>query len=832
MIFGFLSFFTNSKADGNKDPVQILPFTPPTKNHSDSNQDPIVKLPPGPIVPLKREDWQHEQIFVARDGQPFDHFGHFIACDKKTVYIGTNKLDENSNKIYVDSLKSSVIISENVTKQIFYWDEIKQISSHQRSDSFGSSITAYNGTVFIGASTDSSRGRQSGVVYIYKDSSKKIISKSKIIQSKIIIPHANFGTSLSADEDLLLIGAKGEHIRDGKNTGPHDIENTGAVYLFKYDATSDQYIQMSRTTAFQGGFYSDYGHLVSICNGTIAVAAQADSDKVSLGGAVFIYSYSTVTYEMYLSTVLAPEDLQEYAYFGYNMFVTDKLAVIAAYVTSDDGETASCVYVFHKLLHEYTSIYESITTGIGDEIQLIETRLYAWKQIAKLFSPAGFVDDMYASALTIYNNEIIVIGAPGDEYSNIAGCVYLYGEYKTTVDKSKSKSKTTTSTEAFSVIVKMKSYDNSGFSGYGGSVAVFGDSLLVGAENRNSPGGNKTGAVYYEKDLFLYIRNGSRYIGGNDDDDTASHSVKEEKKSHFREASITLAMFIFLPTIALALASVVLVKNSTMAATSSSFSLSLPDSSHSASSVVAVYPPQKYSQKVIDINKHTINPLVPEQRLQSMSVNHSNPNQQGGHAPSTVSSLLSYITAKSNPQNPHQLIHNDDDTFDIDDDLEGQEVGGQCKSPNNTGFTSDESFTRKRSQSMSNLPTQRPWGLVADWLQYGYNVISAAKSSPVVDGDVDNKTEKYIPLNTLSTNDVTENSQHTHNHQRSKSTSVMDEHRHWTKDNNLMTTNMEKQPQRGSLPLKTIGAEVNMKGNGSELSITRTELMRDDRQDK
>ena len=170
------------------------------------------------ILPsLASRTWsQQENVLVASDAKEFDHYGNTLAVDGDRVFIGSKSFGNVDNKVYVSEYNdvqrgNSTSVAIDNTKSP--WSELK-IRSLKPIPSFANSIAASNGYVFVGAPLDtpSKHLENSGSVTVYKLDPKPVIVQT-IKSDKI---KANFGSSISANLNSLVIGASEEHGGEGR----------------------------------------------------------------------------------------------------------------------------------------------------------------------------------------------------------------------------------------------------------------------------------------------------------------------------------------------------------------------------------------------------------------------------------------------------------------------------------------------------------------------------------------------------------------------------------------------------------------------------------------
>jgi len=321
-------------------------------------------------------------------------------------------------------------------------------------------------------------------------------------------PGDEFGFSVAFDGGFLAVGAPAESSPavgvDGATTGvngdpsSNDADASGAVYVFRRSGRTWQqeaYLKASNTD--EG---DRFGYSVALDGSVLAVGAQGE-DSAAMGvngdqssnaaadsGAVYVFERSGATWRQaaYLKASNSDEDES----FGFSMAIDgDTLAVgapgedsSATGVNGDQSDAdalgSGAVYVFTRseATWQQAAYLKASNTGLGDEFGS---------------SVALHGDTLAVGALSEDSTATGVDGDSGDDDAPGSGAVYLF-----------TRSETTWQQTAY---LKASNTDENDL--FGTSVALFGDTLAVGAFGEDSAAtgvdgdqGNSlmlsTGAVY------------------------------------------------------------------------------------------------------------------------------------------------------------------------------------------------------------------------------------------------------------------------------------------------------------------------------------------------
>jgi hypothetical protein len=166
-------------------------------------------------------------------------------------------------------------------------------SDVQPDDLFGQSVAQDGYIIAVGAPNhDSGALADSGTVYVFHDQHLNAFGAWAILQATDAQAGDRFGTSVAVSSTVVVSGAL---VVVG---APHaasnsDNLNTGAVYIFTYDAASYSWNQIARLTASDAQFGDRFGYAVALDGDTLVIGAR-DADgsldnPVTDTGAVYIF---------------------------------------------------------------------------------------------------------------------------------------------------------------------------------------------------------------------------------------------------------------------------------------------------------------------------------------------------------------------------------------------------------------------------------------------------------------------------------------------------------------------------------------------------------------
>lgn len=389
------------------------------------------------------------------------------------------------------------------------------------SDYFGCSVAMSGDTVVVGAYGEASNatgvnGNQannfatnSGAAYVFVRSGD-VWSQQAYLKASNTSESDYFGLSVAASGDTVVIGA---YLEDSNATGvngnhaDNSATNSGAVYVFVRNGTT--WSQQAYLKASNTGAFDNFGNWVAVSGDTVVVGAygedsnttgvngnQADNSAENAGAAyVFVRSGTTWSQQAYLkASNTGVSDL-----FGLSVAVSGDSVVIGAYSEDSnatgvngnqaDNSTANsgAAYVFVRsgTTWNQQAYLKASNTGAGDEF-------------GRLLAVSG--DTVVVTSYAEDSNATGVDGIQTDNSASAAGAAYVFV-----------RSGTTWGQQAY-----LKASNTDGGDFFGVSVAVSGDTIVVGAnqEDSNATGvdGNQTdNSAANSGAAYIFVRNGTTW---------------------------------------------------------------------------------------------------------------------------------------------------------------------------------------------------------------------------------------------------------------------------------------------------------------------------------
>jgi len=312
------------------------------------------------------------------------------------------------------------------------WEQTQKLyaTDEEEHNDFGFSVAMSGNTAVIGAPFDEDNGPRSGSAYVFD-----VTTGLQLFQ---LLPDDgeafdNFGYSISVSGNTAVIGA------------PFDDDNgprSGSAYVF--DVTTG--LQLFHLLPDDGEAYDNFGYSISVSGNTAVIGATlADGNGVNSGSA-YIFDITT---GLQLFKLVATDGAKGDR-FGWSVAANGNTAVVGAQLSDGDISKSGSAYVF------------DVTTGL---------------QLFKLVANDGAVNDEFGRSVAVCEN-LAVIGADLDDDSgNNSGSAYVFD--------------VTTGKQLF----KLLPQDGVAEAWFGYSVALSGNTAVIGAR-RDDDNGFRSGSVY------------------------------------------------------------------------------------------------------------------------------------------------------------------------------------------------------------------------------------------------------------------------------------------------------------------------------------------------
>jgi Ca2+-binding RTX toxin-like protein len=394
----------------------------------------------------------------ASDAAAVDEFGSSVAVAGDTLLVGAF-IDDTTAGINAGSAYVFVRDGNSWTEQAHMF-----ASDGSDADQFGLAVALDGNTAVVGAyADDTAAGVDVGSVYVFVRTGTTWTEQAHLFPSQAR-PGGSFGHAVAIAGDTVLVGATP---LSPQNAGA----NPGSAYVFVRTGTT--WTEQAHFFAADGEPGDQFGHSVAVWGDTAVIGAYADDNPSGIdAGSAFIFTRSGTTWSE--QAHLLASDGQTFDSFGSSVALTEDTALIGSF--ADDtpvGLNTGSAYVF---------VRNAIT----------------WSEQAQLFPSE--LTGLFGVSVDLAG-DLALIGAvgTGTEAGPNVGSAFLF-----------TRSGTSWMQEAH-----LFASDGDRNDLFGGSVALTGDTGIVGAAVDDTAAGPDAGSAY----IYAISSASSCTITGTEGDD-------------------------------------------------------------------------------------------------------------------------------------------------------------------------------------------------------------------------------------------------------------------------------------------------------------------------
>jgi len=249
----------------------------------------------------------------------------------------------------------------------------------------------------------------------------------KVIASDGGVNHF-FGHSVAVSGDTAVVGAYNEATNGSE---------AGAAYVFV--RTEMGWMQQAKLLPSDGGPSANFGRSVSVSGDTVLVGAPYHDHDATGGGAAYVFVRTGDTWSQ--QAELLASDRAPFDSFGYSVALEGDTAVVGAHYHDHNGTSnAGSAYVF-------------VRSGS------------AWMQQAELLASHRAPDDTFGGSVALSGDTAIVGASAHDDEGTNSGAAFVF--YRTG--------------SSWTQQAELTANDGMAYAWFGASVAISGDTALVGA---------------------------------------------------------------------------------------------------------------------------------------------------------------------------------------------------------------------------------------------------------------------------------------------------------------------------------------------------------------
>jgi hypothetical protein len=320
------------------------------------------------------------------DGAANDQFGTALAAKGDWAAIGAYGVSSYTGAVY--------LYKHDGNHWVFTQSLIASDGSAY--DIFGFAVAIIEtGHLVVGAHFDDDLGSDSGAVYLFThDSTFNTWGDEQKIVASDGAAYDNFGYAVA-------ISGTG-HLVVGAPYGEDKVSDSGAVYLYTLNSTSNTWGDEQKIVASDGVDFDLFGGAVAISGtGHLVVGAFGDDDKGSYSGSVYLFTHDSTSNTWGNEQKIVASDGAANDWFGNAVAMSGTGHLVVGAPCYDKGSYSGSVYLY---------TLNSTSNTWGDE--------------QKIVASDGAAGDYFGSEVAISGAGHLVVGALSDD--DKSGAVYLY----------------------------------------------------------------------------------------------------------------------------------------------------------------------------------------------------------------------------------------------------------------------------------------------------------------------------------------------------------------------------------------------------------------------
>ena len=391
---------------------------------------------------------------TASDAQDFDEFGFSVALSGDTAVVGAFRGDAGVSDA------GAAYVFQRDQGGAGNWGEVKKLtaSDAQAGDFFGWSVAISGDTAVVGAYREDAGGSVAGAAYVFQRDQGGAGNWGEVKKLTASDAQAgdNFGYTVAISGDTAVVGAYKE---DAAAAG------AGAAYVFERDeGGADNWGEVKKLTASDAQATDNFGWSVTVNGDTAVVGAFHEDAGGSLAGAAYVFQRDQGGADNWGEVKkLTASDAQAGDLFGYSVAVSGDTAVVGAIREDAGGSNAGAAYVFQR------------NQGGADN----------WGDVKKLTASDAQAGDNFGYSVTISGDTAVVGAVLEAAGGGGAGAAYVFQQDQGGAGN-------------WGEVKKLTASDAAGGDNFGTTVAVNGETAVVGAPGEDAASVNAGAAYVFE----------------------------------------------------------------------------------------------------------------------------------------------------------------------------------------------------------------------------------------------------------------------------------------------------------------------------------------------
>jgi FG-GAP repeat len=324
---------------------------------------------------------------------------------------------------------------------------------------FGRSVAISGTTIAVGAPRDDTRATDAGAAYILSKGSCNCWQIVKKLYASDAALNDRFGLVVAVSGDTAVVGTRFEN---GAGTA------RGAVYVFgRNEGGPNTWSEVRKLTPSDAADSDNFGRSVSLSGDTLVVGADAEDGGGVDRGAAYIFERNQGGASNWGEVKkLTASNAQDADQFAFSISLDGTTLVVGSRYANAGGAKRGSAYIFGR--------------DAGGANQ--------WGEIKILSASDGENFDNFGYAAAV-SKDTIVVGArteDGAVANSSRGAAYVY-------ERNQGGSNT------WNEVKKLTASDAEDGANFGASVAVDGDTIVIGAEEKDERATDSGGAYLYRR---------------------------------------------------------------------------------------------------------------------------------------------------------------------------------------------------------------------------------------------------------------------------------------------------------------------------------------------
>ena len=375
---------------------------------------------------------------TASDAQAEDIFGESVAVSGDTAIVGAFRGDAGGFRA------GAAYVFERNQSGADDWGEVTKLTASDAGagDQFGVSVAGSGDTAVVGAPLQDAGASNAGAAYVFERDQGDADNWGEVKKLTASDAQADdlFGWSVAVSGDTAVVGVE---------LNPHDYEDAeGAAYVFQRDqGGTGNWGEVKRLTASGTDAFGQFGASVAVSGDTAVVGAPLAYDS----GAAYVFQRDQGgTGNWGQVTMLHASGTG--AFFGHSVAVSGDTAVV--------GDGSEAAYVFQR----------------------DQGGAYNWGEVKRLTASDAQANDDFSWSVAVSGDTAVVGARFASAAGTDAGAAYVFRRDQGGAGN-------------WGEVKKLTSSDAQVGDNFGNSVAISGDTAVVGAPHEDA-GGDFAGAAY------------------------------------------------------------------------------------------------------------------------------------------------------------------------------------------------------------------------------------------------------------------------------------------------------------------------------------------------